>query len=345
MKKVIAIVLAVMILTMALPVAVAGASVIQEDEFIWTATNADGTTGQVRIIERMLDEEQTEEFFETVLGIPGITGQEAFIYEVTNVSWVPAVGVNGFSGFNITNVFDVDTVGNAFGPPGWEAFAGYSGNNTPPNPDNFEWDIRDSAGNGLLVGQTGLFGFTVAAGKYIDVHYGSGHFMHSWLNDVQTDITSQADISGPAPFVTKEMDGSEEVELGEDAPFTLTITVINHDDSATISNIVVKDRLGGDLEVDTLGTTSQGNASMTTKGKTAKVFLTWDVGDLGPGEQASWTLTVSPDVNPGGHQEYTETGTHELNSGANAKGMLRGIKVSATSDSIEVEVIEPLPEP
>ena len=206
MKKIVSIVCAVTLVVTGLALAttatVANADVQQYDEFYWTATNADGTIGEVFIQEVFFDEEQTTEFYELALGIPGITGQEAFIYVVTNINWMPISGVNGFSGFNIPNQYGVDTVGNAFGPPGWEAFAGYSGINTPPNPDNFEWDVRDDVGMGLMPGETGLFGFTVAADMYMDVHYGPGSWMHSWLDASAADVTMQEDISGPAPDVT-----------------------------------------------------------------------------------------------------------------------------------------------
>jgi hypothetical protein len=68
---------------------------------------------------------------------------------------------------------------------------------------------------------------------------------------------------------------------------------------------------------------------------------------LGPGETATLDLLVATDVNPGQDKkavpqnEYTEAGPHELNSGANVKGILHEMQLSATSDSISVDVIEP----
>lgn len=337
---------------------------IRTDTFTWMAPNQSGGTGIVQIVEMMLNEADTTAFYAAMNQT--VTGREAFIYQVTNVNWVPVVGVNGFSGFNIYNQFDVDTVGNAFGPPGWEAFAGYSGANTLPNPDNFEWDIRDTVGNGLLVGQTGLFGYTVAAGRYIDVSYGTGHWMHSWASDIQTDITNQEDISGPAPFITKELtSGPTVVALHTDECWELTITVTNNDAFATMTGVVVKDNFGGDLELlEVNGETvdvptskkqtwedSTTNIDVMWTGKTLKAHLWWDVGPLAPGASATLTLNVSTDMNtghgngknpkfPDGHQEYTETGTHCLNSGATATGILDGWEVTASSDEICVEVTE-----
>jgi len=333
---------------------------IKTDTFDWTAPN-NGTTGHVEIVEMMLNETDTTALYDA-MGVSGVTGEEAFVYQVTNVSWVPIVGVNGFSGFNIVNQFDVDTVGNAFGPPGWEAFAGYSGTNTLPNPDNFEWDIKDSAGNGLLVGQTGLFGYTVAAGKYIDVSYGTGHWMHSWLSDIQEDITYQEDISGPASFISKELTaGPTVVALHADEEWDLTITVTNNDAFAAMTGVVVQDNFGGDLELlkvngepvtqptnkkDTWSATSGADVDVMWTGKTLKAHLWWDVGTLVPRQTETLTVVVSTDINPGQGKktppknEYTETGTHCLNSGATATGMLDGWEVIASSDEICVEVTE-----
>ena len=343
---------------------------IKTDTFDWTAPN-NGTTGHVEIIEMMLNEENTTAFYDAMNVT--VTGQEAFIYQVTNVDWTPINGLNGFSGFNIPNHFDIDTVDNAFGPPGWEAFAGYSGINTPPQPDHFEWDIRDDVGNGLLVGQTGLFGYTVAAGKYIDVLYPPISHMHSWSGGTQADIFAEKIISGPAPFITKEMTaGPTVVPLYTDVEWELVITVTNNDAVNNMTGVVVKDNFGGDLEVVSVGgvtvnssaalplkgkqkedtySTSVGNVTILWTGKTEKAHLFWDVGTLTPGQSATLTLLVSTDMNtghgngknlkfPDGHQEYTSPGTHCLNSGATATGMLDGWEMTASSDEICVEVTE-----
>ena len=343
MKKVLFPILALVLAMGLVVVAPTSASIAQEDVFTYFFPNegddlGDPTTwtGEVQVVERMLDEEQTEMFYELELGILGVTGQESFIYEVTNVNWTPINGVNGLSGFNIYNQFDVDTVGNAFGPPGWEAFAGYSGVNTPPNPDNFEWDIRDDVGSGLLVGQTGLFGFTVAAGQYGDGHYGPGSWMHSWSGAVQVDICDMDDISGPVPFwVTKWLEDAWEetpddgvIDLGERWLFNIGITVSN-DLPFPITNVMVKDNFGGDLEVvsvdvmgDMIGPTlvpdpstlpngkkptwsdPTTGVSIQWTGKTQKAHLSWNVGTLPPNfipppQSATLFIVVATDMNTG----------------------------------------------
>ena len=150
--------------------------------------------------------------------------------------------------------------------------------------------------------------------------------------------------------VTKELvesvqegDGDGIIEVGEKWYFTLLITVTNNDADNPITDVVVKDRLGGDLELSSFDA-SIGTVDISIKGKTEKVFLTWDVGDLVVGASATLDLVVSTDINPGGQQEYTEAGIHYLNSGANAKGIFLDSQVSATSDPITVRVVQCYPD-
>jgi outer membrane protein assembly factor BamB len=153
--------------------------------------------------------------------------------------------------------------------------------------------------------------------------------------------------------ITKELieysddDGDGDIEVGEYTEFWLSITVENKDTDDTIFDVMVKDRLGGDLMLVSYDEPAVGAVETYVKGNTEKVFLTWDGFDLGPGETATLDLLVATDVNPGQgkkavpQNEYTEAGPHELNSGANVKGILHGLQLSATSDSITVDVVEP----
>ena len=108
-----------------------------------------------------------------------------------------------------------------------------------------------------------------------------------------------------------------------------------------ITNVVVKDRFGAELEIDEPfpRTISHGTAYYTTKGKSEKVFLTWEIGTLNPGETAILRFVVSTDENPAGKQEYTSPGCYELNSGAVLKFFdMYGKQHSAYTDSITVVV-------
>jgi hypothetical protein len=140
-------------------------------------------------------------------------------------------------------------------------------------------------------------------------------------------------------------DGDGYLEVGEFWGFVLAITVTNNSD-LDITDLVVKDRLGGDLG---FADSDPAPSDIDTKGKTNKVFLEWELGTLPAGDSTTIYLIVYTDINTGtgngkksGHQEYTSTGEHELNSGANAKGMLDDeLQVSNSSDSVTVEVLEP----
>ena len=82
-----------------------------------------------------------------------------------------------------------------------------------------------------------------------------------------------------------------------------------------------------------------------TTGESDKIHLFWYIGDLPPGETARIEILVSTDLNPADHQEYTEPGVYEMNSGATLKFEdCTGTQLSATTDSIYVTVL-PLEDP
>jgi uncharacterized repeat protein (TIGR01451 family) len=64
-------------------------------------------------------------------------------------------------------------------------------------------------------------------------------------------------------------------------------------------------------------TTPQGSLYWT--GKTHKAHFAWNIGELTEDDSRDITIGVSTDKNPAGKQLYTETGDHELNSGATLK--------------------------
>ena len=110
----------------------------------------------------------------------------------------------------------------------------------------------------------------------------------------------------------------------------------------TIQDVVVKDNLAAELEVD--GCLAEtGEVVLKTRGKSAKVKLTWNIGDLSPGSGASLWLTVSTDLNPSGKQEFTSPGCYELNSGSvvKFKDPLTGNQLSAHTGPVYVHVGTP----
>jgi hypothetical protein len=161
--------------------------------------------------------------------------------------------------------------------------------------------------------------------------------------------------------LTKEAEGPPEVEVGQDEGWIIWINFTNNF-GYTITDAVIKDRLGGDLEVhdrDNRATTTatdtninpdyiDGTWDLDVKGKTRKVFIEWDVDSVANSGTATLGFYISTDINTGtgngrkpvGHQEYTEGGPHVLNSGATLKFTDDdGDQLSAYTNSIEVEAI------
>ena len=136
-------------------------------------------------------------------------------------------------------------------------------------------------------------------------------------------------------------DGDGLIEVGEKWHFLLKITVTNTHPTATITDIVVKDRFGADLMVEGCSVPGVGTVYWgTNPGNNDQPRLTWDEFSLAPLGTATLSIWVSTDIDRGGNQRYTSTGVHDLNSGANAKGRLDGgRRVSNSSDPVSVECV------
>jgi hypothetical protein len=189
-----------------------------------------------------------------------------------------------------------------------------------------------------------------------------------WSNNAVSNLITAYDMAGYWPVLTVDKesvaaedlgDGDGRLELSEDWTWTWKVTVTNAS-IASVNGTMVKDNLGGDmelLEVSTdnvswygipagtkKGTYIEPNTGLTVlwTGKTLKPHWWWPAGDLGPSDNATLYLKVSTDINPGGHQEYTSLGEHCQNSGVTVKGLLQGwYEVEAVSDEICVDVLEP----
>ena len=149
------------------------------------------------------------------------------------------------------------------------------------------------------------------------------------------------------PEAIKETVKAEALETLTIKPATETqwavVIDITNTFSYTMTDAKITDRFGAEIEIDEPFPVSitHGTVTYTTKGKSAKVFLTWEIGDLPPGETARLILLVSTDINPKGIQEYSESGIYELNSGATLKFIdsEQDVQLSAYTDSIYVTVL------
>ncbi len=136
-------------------------------------------------------------------------------------------------------------------------------------------------------------------------------------------------------------DGDMRIEVGEEVVWMMHISVSNWWGTEDFTDVVVKDNLGAELEVDDIVSVSHGYVEMTLTGKSDKVHLVWYVGTLTPGERAHLYFQVSTDINPGGKQEYTSAGWYELNSGPTAKYRQLGTLYSYEVPSIWIQVLPP----
>jgi len=133
-------------------------------------------------------------------------------------------------------------------------------------------------------------------------------------------------------------DGDDIIEVGEEVVWEFRITVTNLFDW-TMTDVVVTDRLGAELEIDEppspIFITSDTTAVWSRKGN---VKLTWTIGDLEPGETATLILQVST-REKNGQQAYTSCGDYEFNSGATLKFKNpEGIQLSAHTGPMEFHV-------
>ena len=143
-----------------------------------------------------------------------------------------------------------------------------------------------------------------------------------------------------------DMDGV--LEMGEKWTWYLETTLTNIS-GETIHVGKVHDRIGGDLESGWISYTAVlGPLDMYTKGKTDKVFYDFEGDfDLADGASVAFNIWVSPDLNTGtgngkkaGHQEFTSTGEHCLNSGAWFEGWIGDEYIEASTEPVCVEVCE-----
>jgi len=138
-------------------------------------------------------------------------------------------------------------------------------------------------------------------------------------------------------------DATIDVPIGEEITWTMAITVRAL--TVDLKDVVVTDRFGGEFAVkEVIGPPW---ATLTTKGASDKVFLTWEVGDLAAHQEATLALRVCTDTNPAGQQEFTDYGTYYLNSGATAKGLVyepekkKPFQVSFVSNPIVITTVMP----
>lgn len=276
----------------------------------------------------------------------GTPFEMTFEYEVQNLSYDPIPAVtNGLSGFQIIfnqpvpELHDQQSPLPPTGPWTLNAFSG-----SPP-PSGVEWDVPGVTVPptflGIMPGQTGSFSFCTDEREELLVNSpptnpsgaGPNGWAHTWIgsgqaflfngpNVIPSDLLAVLGLAcSESDVICKKVkysdDGDGIIEVGELVTFRVVI-IVDNDSGQDWTGVVVKDRFGAEIEV-TGDNASQGTVTLATKGKSEKVFLTWDIGDLADGESATLVLDAETDITPGGDQSYTECSNHEFNSGAVVK--------------------------
>jgi hypothetical protein len=308
-------------------------------QFSWTDPASGGTISLV------------EEVFEGCQGIDPATGEPffnphdmTFQYAVVNQTYDPLPGLtNGFSGFQIIFNQAIPELYNqqspAVGGP-WvqNAFSGQS------PPFGVEWDVPFGPPNpGIMPGQLGVFSFCTAEREDVIVNsppqnplgQGPNGWAHTWLGGQALIFNGPNSIPGDLwVFLAEECDSDAHIvckkvkyldedrdgviEVGEPVKF-LEVIQVHNPSPFDWTMTTVEDRWGAEIDAEIRplfdNPPAPTTAALTTKGKSAKEFLFWDIGTVGPGETVNLVMDAFTDLNPLGHQEYTSPGVYEFNSG------------------------------
>ncbi|NIM91659.1 MAG: DUF11 domain-containing protein [Candidatus Aminicenantes bacterium] len=224
------------------------------------------------------------------------------------------------------DINDDGTPDNRGGDPGRDTILG--------NEDDldFETEVANAANAGvhILAVYSGS-GLTKYPWTYMADQTGGGYFMLTQAGQIPDAIQD---------LVKAEAQETLTIEEKTDTQWAIVMDVVNPF-NYTMYEVVIKDRFGAEIEIDDEVSITHGDWWYETKGRSEKVFLTWDIVELPPGETARLIILVSTDENPAGKQEYTTPGIYELNSGATLKFLdpEQGVQLSAYTDSIYVTVL------
>ncbi|MEA2093456.1 MAG: hypothetical protein U9P11_02695, partial [Pseudomonadota bacterium] len=169
--------------------------------------------------------------------------------------------------------------------------------------ENGEDIVLDSNGDGI---------FGTVANVQTFIFHGDQSVPGEEMGVVGITCSDGQEVCKKAKYV--DNDGDRIIEVGEPIDF-LEVIQVHNDTGENWGNVVVTDRWGAEIGVTSANPT-KGTVTLTTKGKSEKVFLEWDIGMLLAGETANLVLRTATDLNPAGKQEYSECSYHEYNSGA-----------------------------
>lgn len=314
---------------------------IAAHQFVWVDP---ASQGRVEIVEEVFEGCKGVD----PAGVPFFNPHDmTFQYVVANHTYDPLPGIsNGFSGFQIIFPGPIPELYNqqspAVGGP-WvqNAFSGAF------PPFGVEWDVPGAPGNqGIMPGQIGIFSLCTAEREDVVVNsppanpagFGPNGWAHTWVDGQAFIFNGPNSVPGDrwvflaeeceddlhivckkVKYLDHDRDGI--IEVGEKVKFFQVIQV--HNPSPFVwDSTTAEDRWGAEIDVVS-ATPSKGTATLTTTGNSAKEHLLWNIGTLAPGETANLVIHAETDLNPAGHQEYTEPGEYEYNSGVVLKFLVQ----------------------
>lgn len=157
------------------------ATLISSDTYLWTDPDSGGS---ISIDVKVYD------------NFNGDYTKNKWDYSISNISFDPVPGEsNGFSGFALIFPNAITDLANQFGPTGWDMnCCGIE------PPGGATWDISNSSGSGILIGQTADFGFSTNAGECIVVNPCPfcGSFGYTYINGFPSNLFA-SNLTVPCP--------------------------------------------------------------------------------------------------------------------------------------------------
>lgn len=199
-----------------------------------------------------------------------------------------------------------------------------------------------------------ISGYLQAGWNTLDIYTANEEMSNGTISSNPAGLIFEIDITYEVPDIDKTLVDSDpdltpdtngndvdEVEIATVVTFTMEITVTN-DTGVDLTDVLVHDRLGGELHLDSTVSPPGTVVTTWTRGKTEKWFIDWTIASLPDGGSETLTIVASLDKNPGGHQEYSSPGVYDLNSGATIVSAVIDevvVKFDIQTDPIQVEVL------
>jgi len=208
---------------------------------------------------------------------------------------------------------------------------GRDGNIRTPDDLDFETEVANAAAHGVHI---------------LGVYSGDPNNRYPWEymathTNGEYAVVNAAQIPDTIPRLVKKQ-AEKNLIIKTKTDFQWAVLDIVNPFPYTMTDMVITDHFGVQIEIDPPFPYSitHGEVSYITRGTPRKVFLTWNVGNLLPGETARIMFLVSTCVR-NGKQEYINPGVYEINSGAHLKftDPIQSTRLSAVTAPINVTVL------